>query len=74
MLAELSTRKMKRSPVSLRALPTRPQQRQHRQRDQQQLQQQQQALPQPLPEAVDVQVFDRLVPQVRAGHFERLRA
>ena len=52
--------------------PTRPQQREHRQPDQQQLQKHQQILPQPLPQAVDVQVFDRPLPEIRARHFERL--
>ena len=72
MLAELSTRKMNRSPVNL--LPRQPGRSSASMAngDQQQLQQQQQALPQPLPDAVDVQVFDRLVPQIRAGHLQRL--
>ena len=58
--------------VELRPLPTRPQQREHRQRDQQQLQKHQQILPQPLPQAVDVQVLDRPLPQIRARHLQRL--
>ncbi len=56
------------------ALPAGPQQGQHRQGHQQQLQEQEQALSQALPKAVDVQVFDRLLPQIRAGHLQRLAA
>ena len=36
------------------------------------MQQQQQALPQPLPERVDVQIFDRPRPEIGAGHLQRL--
>jgi len=55
-----------------RPAPARTQASGHQDRDQQQLQEQQQALPQTLPDRVDVQVLDRAAPQIRAGHFQRL--
>ena len=52
--------------------PSRPQTGQDHEQDDQQLQKQKQALPQTLPNRVDVQVLDRAAPQVRAGDFDRL--
>ena len=66
MLAEVSTRKMKRfvaETACLRQLGRR--QARISSSNKQQLQEQQQVLPQPLPETVDVQVLDRAVPQDR---------
>ncbi len=52
--------------------PTGPQAGQDRQQQQQQLQKQQQVLTQFLPEAVDVQILQRAMPQVSTRDFQRL--
>ncbi|MGA2034900.1 MAG: hypothetical protein ABSG68_21840 [Thermoguttaceae bacterium] len=52
-------------------VPAGPQHGQHGRQDHQQLHQQEDVPPQPLPDAVDVQILDRLVPQERAGDLDR---
>ncbi len=59
-------------PLERLALPAGPQNRQDGQADHEQLEQQEQIAAEPLPQAVDVQVFDHLRPQIGAGYLDRL--
>ena len=59
--------------AEVQGLPRRPQQGQEEDEHHQKLQIEQQVVPQPLPDRVDVQVFDRLVPEVGGGHLHGRR-
>ena len=71
MLAELSIARTNRWPGAAGALHPRAGQGQHRQQHGQELEEQQQVPPQPLEQAVDVQVFQAPPPEQRARHLHR---